>query len=507
MINQLKKTDWIVSGFIPLALILMELCWVYPWLVWLGRWPSLEIQRPPLSFVSLLLIFIISLLVTRLLLSRKWPLKWVSLGIVICGLIILFVTVRIEYGNGINWTDGSWFIYAGRLILNTFSQPNTFILAIAAGIVFWWRGISRGRSPLDFEIVYRSFLWGIAGLVILIIVLGFSAGNASWKSLVTSTGLYVAGFFFCGLVALALTNIKNIQKEIAEKEGVSYSAKRRWLIIIIAVVVCVVLIGIGVAGIFSPDFLFQISRIMNTAAELLLKGLGYLIFPLVYLANGLTYLIKLLIAWVNHGQEVEPFQMPGFPEIPQRTQDTIQSFPPAVILALKWGLFAIVLATVVFLLVKAIYRYRPSAESKDEVEETNESLWSWRGFWSDFRLFFNFLFARFRKKKLELTAEDLAFARLDERESDTSLDIREIYRRLLWKTAKIQKPRRKYETPYEYAQRLGQAMPEADSQLSELTGLYIDVRYGNLPPEEKQVDQANDLWHILRTFLSKVFQA
>jgi hypothetical protein len=78
------------------------------------------------------------------------------------------------------------------------------------------------------------------------------------------------------------------------------------------------------------------------------------------------------------------------------------------------------------------------------------------------------------------------------------LNIREIYQHLLWHGARLKIPREKYETPSEYARRLGRAVPDGKEPLDEITGLYIDARYGDHPVEEKQNDKANSLWHKLR---------
>ena len=74
---------------------------------------------------------------------------------------------------------------------------------------------------------------------------------------------------------------------------------------------------------------------------------------------------------------------------------------------------------------------------------------------------------------------------------------------MLWQASCLGIARRYYETPYEYAGRLGQAVPEASEQLGELTNLYIDARYGDYQAEDKQVDYANRLWRTLKRLLGR----
>ncbi len=170
---------------------------------------------------------------------------------------------------------------------------------------------------------------------------------------------------------------------------------------------------------------------------------------------------------------------------------------------MKWAFFALVAIGVVFLLARAIFR-NWSLRTKDEIEEIHESLWSWEGFKADLCLFFSMLrqrFARKRKKPAPGSAVPIWY-----REENTQgrLDIREIYRHLLWEASCSKMARHRHETPLEYAGRLGQAVPEGSEQLSELTNLYVDVRYGDLKAEDKQVDYANSLWRILQSLLGRL---
>ena len=61
--------------------------------------------------------------------------------------------------------------------------------------------------------------------------------------------------------------------------------------------------------------------------------------------------------------------------------------------------------------------------------------------------------------------------------------------------------------PSEYARRLGKTLPDGKEPLNEITDLYIDVRYGEHPAEEKQTDKANSIWEKLRSlFTGQEFQ-
>ncbi len=497
LVNRLANLRWVAAALSPLMVILMETFWVYPWLFWLGRQMPAE-QRPPLSLASLILLMGASFLVTRFFTGKKWQLRWIQLAIVSSGLVAIFLVVRIEYGAGFGLLSGQWFIHITQALLDSFLYPHPVVIALVAGVYLWWRGISWGRSPLSFDAIHRPFLVGLIALVVLIIVSGMSSGVGTLENLLTASGLYIAGFFFFGLSALALGHLRTIHEKMLKKEGVSRLFSRRWLFILLGVIGGIVLVGIGIASIFSYDLVTLMAQGLNSVADFLLQVLSYLLIPIGYLVAGLVYVFRFLINLLGQGEPLPPFQPPQL--IGESGEAASQSFPPEVILVIKWAFFAIVAAGVIFLLTKAIFRYW-SSRAKDEIEETHESLWNWDLFKADLRLFLNMLLQRFKRKRKQPVPVSPVPAWYSEEEIPDRLDIREVYRHLLWEAARLGMARSRHETAYEYAERLGQAVPPSGGQLAQLTELYSNVRYGEIKPQDKQVERANRLWRVLRRLL------
>jgi hypothetical protein len=168
-----------------------------------------------------------------------------------------------------------------------------------------------------------------------------------------------------------------------------------------------------------------------------------------------------------------------------------------IVLVLKWLFFALIVTAVVYLLARAISRSR-FLRAEAEVEEISESLWSWRGFKTDLRLFLSMLWRRWQRKRTKpVPASTVPSWYLGDNIPDM-LDIRQIYRHLLWEASTFGVTRQHHETPYEFTRRLGQAVPDSSEKLGELTNLYIDVRYGDLEAKEAKVEYANSLWRVLR---------
>jgi len=482
----------------------MEVCWVYPWLAWAGEWQELGWQRPPLTLASLIIILGVSFFITRFFLSLRWPLRRIQLSVISCGLVVILAVLRVEYGAGFGLLSGQWFAHTAQIFLDNFFHPHPMGLALVAAVYLWWRGISLGRSPLYFRSVYRPFLFGFSALVILIIVWGASLGAGSLKSLTSTVGLHVAGFFFFGLTALALGNLQTIRRRMQreEHEEIAPISSRRWLPLLLGMVGSIVLVGIGIVSILSSEFVALLARLLNLTFNLLLQGLHYLFIPLDYLADGLVYLVQLIINLLRRVQPLQPFERSDFFEIEGLPESAAtQALSAEAILAIKWGVFALVAIVVIFLLARAVFRYR-AFRAEAEIEEIHESLWSWSGFKADLRLFFSMIWQRFERKRKKLVPESPVPSWYTE-DVQGMLDIRQIYRRLLWEASCARLARQRHETPYEYARRLGQAVPASSEPLSELTNLYIDVRYGNREAEYKQVDYANSLWKVLQRLLGR----
>ncbi len=475
----------------------MEVFWVYPWLAWTKEWPTLNWQRPPLSLASLILLTGISFSVTRFFRTRRRALWWIQLGIL---LLTIFGVVRLEYGAGFNLLSGQWFVYTARIFLDSFSHLHPIVLAVVVSVYLCWRGIRLGHSTFHFSDVCPSFLVGLFALVLLIIVWTASLGVGSLESLVSTVGLYVLGFFFFGLMALALGNLQAIRRRMLREEEMTPLSSRRWVAILFGVVGGIVLLGTGITSIFSPGFVALLIRLLGVALNLLFGAVRYLFIPLGYLAEGLVWVIRFILSLIRGRQPPEPFERPELfeqPELPEKIAN--QALWGNVVLVLKWVFFALVVVAVVFFLARAISRSR-FLRSEAEVEEISESLWSWKAFKADLRLFLKGIWRRRRKRMKPVPASLVPSWYLGEDVPDM-LDIRQIFRHLLWESSTFGIRRQCYETPYEFTRRLEKALPGSSEQLGELTNLYVNVRYGELEVEGEKVKYANRLWRALRRLL------
>jgi hypothetical protein len=481
-----RRTDWLAGALYPLSVVLTEACWMAPWLAWVGGWSLFRQPRPVLGLASIVATLGLSLLLNRQLQRRPRPLRLTQAITIGAGLVVILLVLGIEYRDGYAFLGGEWFAYFGRLLAATLDEPNGAAPAIAALFYLWWRGIVLGQATAVFRSIYRSFLLGIAALVFLLVFwqAGVSPGPGA------STGFYVMGFFFFGLLAIAVSHLYRMRRAMPGEEAARTSV-RRWLPVLLGVVGGMVLVGFAASAFFSPEMFDAIGRGANAVFSFFGSVLNYVLVPLNYVLLGLFWLARVIISWLGQ----EPFQ-PGasgnltFPETPEVT---LRGLPPYLATLLQWLLVAVAAAAVIFILAKAVARFRGRGE-QDEIEEIHESLFSWQGLGDDLAQLLRAMGQRFKRTPhphLEALSEDEA----------RRLDVREIYRRLLREAAMSGLPRRRPETPAEYARRLGRLVPEGAAPVAGLTELYARVRYGEAAVGEEQVDGANALWAALRGML------
>jgi len=483
--QRLKGFDWLAGFFYPLAVILMESFWVYPWLVWVGGGGVFAETRPVLGLGSVVLVLAVSLLSTRLLLQAPWRLRYIRGAVVGGGVVVILLVLGYEYADGYAFLSGAWFAHVGRLLGETLSRGHTVALALPVLLYLWWRGIILGGTTAYFRNIYRSFLIGVVALVLLIIFWRLDAGADSAQGPGVVVGLEVMAFFFFGLISVALCHLYLMRHSMTREEA-NRTSPWRWLPMMLGVVGGMIAVGFGMASIFSADFFAAMGRGAHAVGEFFSKVFSYIVIPLQYVLNWLFWLWNQFLALVTRGeaQSLEP------PEAFEWGETNTTGIPPIATEILKWLVITAIVALVVWLLVKAISRIR-ARRAQDDIEEIHESLWSESNLRGDLRQFLSRLFGR--------RPHAPAAYRFDDAEG--GLDIREIYRRLQWEAARAGTARRLQETASEYAGRLEEVVPAGRGPIKRLTELYTRVRYGETGVPGRQLASANSLWVRLRGLL------
>jgi hypothetical protein len=486
--------DWLATVLYPLAVILMESFWVYPWLAWVGTWPAFAASRPVLSLASVIITLAVSLLATRLALRQPWSLWRVRATVVVSGLVVILLVLAVDYRTDYVFLSGSWFGYASHTLGTAFTNMQTFVLAIPVLLYLWWRGIVLGQTTSYFRDIYRTFVLGMLALIVLIIFWQISASSESFTKPGAEVGWYIMAFFFFGLVSIAVSHFYLMRRSMPREEA-QLTSVWRWLPIMLGVIGGVVLVGFGVASIFSPSLFDSIGHGFNAIGHFLGTALGYILWPIIFVFE---WLVKFLIFLLNllRGTPEQSANATGNATQPPFPEVIPKELPPWVTEAIKWFVAAVIIGLVIFFLARAVSRMR-QRRGRDEIEEIHESLWSWKGLRDDLKELLGMLGNRFKRRP---AAAGYSF----DEDATGRMDIREIYRHVLWEGNRSGIPRRRHETPREYSGRMMRSVPEGESSLKDITGEYEDVRYGEINIPEEQVDEANRLWQTLKGMLRRL---
>ncbi len=480
---------------VPLLAACLEVLWVYPWLVWVSKWQGLGWDKPPISLTGALIVCVWAQMWSRFALSSKWSLNIVRPAVLVLSLALVALVLRLEHGAGYGLLNPGWWTYVS-------SHRSIYSTGLVFSFYLVWRGFSVGRGRLHFDDLYQKFFLGLLGLVVLLILMGLTARGGTVQREVASAGLYVTAYFAVGLLAMALANLRAVREEMLRKEGESGLFGCRWLLLLVGVVVTILAVAMVAASLFSFDLARLVFRPLDALANWVFVAIMYGIgIPISFFVAGLLYVLRWLLHLFKHGPRPEQFDS----SIPNATSDLIKgtesALPAGFLLALKWGIVGMVLAVVVLILSRALFRYM-RARKEDEVEEVQESLWSWGAFKADVRSFFAGLLRYFRRKKVIEQRDAGPPLAVEAGQGPFRLySVREIYQGLLWEGRRVGYPRHKSETPYEYQLKMKNKVGAYAQELADITRAYVEEHYGGVQVSEEKLQLLNQVWLRLRSSL------
>jgi hypothetical protein len=499
--TQVKKTDWLATVFYPLSVILMEAFWVSPFLNWAGTWGLFRESRPVLNLLSVIILLTASLVITRLAPRLKMPMWGTQTVIIGSGVLALFLVIAVEYTDGYTFLSGAWFSHVGQ-VFSSLKNPSTMVAALPVIIYLWWRGIMLGASTNLFKDIYRSFILGMAALIILIVIWQSGAMASASASPGAGLGLNVIAFFFFGLLSIAICHLY-VMRSTMPKEDAALTSVWRWMPLMLGIIGGMVVVGFLIASIFSPSMMENLGHGLKVVGSALSQLLQWILTPIFYLVQGAIWVFRWLIMLLKNDAPADTQNMtpgsndPGFGDI------TGATLPPWVEVMFKWIAVAVVLGLIIFFLARTISRYR-AKKAQEQVDEVNESLFSWKGLKDDLKELLDGIGNRFKRKP---GAPASAF----DPDAKGRLDIRDIFRHLQWEGHKSGITRYRHETAAEYTRRLERAVPDSlesiqitRESIGGIRNMYESVRYGETSIPEQQVEKANGFWQTIKGMLRRL---
>lgn len=357
------------------------------------------------------------------------------------------------------------------------------ILASAAALLAWWRGIYYASRSDAFsadelsDIVRRSWIVLAGSLVLIPIFNGIDNDPA-----IVTAGIALPAAALSAFLLLALGQVERAN-ERSRRFGGSPPDRRQWISFTAVFAVLAVVIAMGVSAAIGDDTAEAMLKPFALAYDAATFVLSYVLFGVALVFLVLFYPIAWLIERYRREPEGQQQEAPrGFRERIDQLQDSGNGGGFPHWLQLSAEILAVVLViAVVALLIARTLRKQQAEEEEGEASETHESLWSRELAWNQLKG----LFQRGRHDEPERI--DLA---------RTPASVREAYRSLLALAQRDGVPRRDDETPAEFAARLRLAWPGLANDVGSLTREYELARYGDVS-ERAADERARRYWSAI----------
>ncbi len=478
-------------------LVLMELLWSYSIIVALTEWGWIGWDRPPVS-LPVALVLAAAATAPAFMAESASPLVQRLRIIVLPAQVLLVVAVvRYEASGGYGLFDPGW-------VSGVWDAPQIFLGALAYSTFLLWRG-AIATSPLPVpERLHSRFLLGLA-VLFGALLLAFFADNAyDTRSPLLALGIYGVTYFGIGMSAIAIANLRDVRREMARRSDMNTLSLREWMAVPLTAISGMLLVSM----VFSALFSFDIARLLLIPLEYIARGIAYailygIIWPFSFVAGALVWVLQRLVRTVSdEEQEGAAAELEDEPLMVEEGAAFILS--DAALLALQWAAGILVALLVIWVLARALGRFRRSGGDDDD-EEVSESLGAWTSFKQDLQMFLAWIAGLFRRRQPEPVVEPVAPVSITgELQASRDFTIREIYQGLLWEGRATGQPRRDAETPYEYGSRLGPLDSRDDAAaLDHITQAYVEARYGGGEPSAERLRWLNRQWLRLRAALGR----
>ncbi len=375
---------------------------------------------------------------------------------------------------------GVVFAFGLVLLTNlTIFDQQPMIVVIAGLVIFCWkRGIDKAKAELYDEQLIFVFKLGV-GILLAVLALSVLSSSGPLQDAAATLGYALPLFFLSGLIALSFTRVSMIRREHARQGIPQAHSMQGWLVAL------TFLWGVMVVGALTLEtFSFRIIQevllpIWNSLANIV----GWIIYAVFWVMLVIFQFFNLLFHFKPQTAKVPQGSVgpKGHASVPPG----IEQFPGWLILLGRLFLVVLVLLALIVIFRAILLHVRPRLE-QDSEEEIREAL-SMRSI--------------LRERRRERTSQA-------QRKEETLLDaldpgsVRARYRELLQQMAEHGErvSRRPEETPMEYQRRLlammgkssddmGQGDEESEREmLADLTGAYINERYGERQAELQVLD-------------------
>ncbi len=398
------------------------------------------------------------------------------------GLVLTLGVLRATVYRGYRIADVTWVAALGRDVWHMTAGISPALTGLVFCLLCWWLGVNLASESFGTDRAFAIVRVAIVGLIASFVVAGDAFQVPAVRDALARA---VPLAFIWALFALSFARLETVRKDAVARTG-SSPTRVPWIgttvattgILFVAALIAGQLLGLG--------FLSTLMRDANGLASLLGRLLYFVLLAFSYVV---FFLLTPVIWLARHafGRGQPPQQQTDTNPSPldQLQHDTNGGIPGWIVLGLNGLLVAAVVIGVLWLLFRALRRYRSMHRTVEVVEE-RESLWSKE-----------MLFAGLRRALANRRRVTHAATR-PRRRDGAAPSVREVYAQVCIAAAEHGLPRQLAETPSEYAVRLCAAWPDAEGYWTVLTEAYRRARYGGITPSVGEWRAVDAGWQQLR---------
>ena len=486
-VRMLKRISWVQTIILPIALALLIVAWLSPWVHWLTRSTELSAVKPVPSAWLLLGLLLGGTYATRFAMAGERSPRVRQLMVIVPGLLAIFLVAWLTYGN-------RFLLGYVHDLLDWQNSVSAELIALIASVLLWWRGILAGRKrTISDETLERTFLHSIVALGLLLFINNFNEFVPAPEML-----LSVLTLFATGLSALTVISIEHTRLRQQAAPDPWSMTNRHWLATIVTVVGLILVGGLSVTGVLSPETLNRFVAAIGPLLSALGSFLEALLVAIFAVLSWLATPFIPLLQWLARAlysvlfTALSVLNSIGLAVNNLRRPEEVDNFfnSPEFVSISRGATVAVILVLFVVVSIWVLRRWGLLAGKRSD--EIRESIASRDLLLKQVRE----LLARWRKG---VPASPPPYFVLDGPPEDPRLMARRAYQSMLdWATG-LGRPRFPYQTPTTYAAALGAELPSVREAIDALTAIYVQARYATDPPSLDEARRAQQAALDLRT--------
>ncbi len=456
------KLDW-RQAIVYITVMGMEGCWLYALVALLNN----RVVDGRLSVLGILVLFPVAFIFNLLLGRLRWPRVCVLVVSWLGWVVGMLLMVKIQLLGGLPLSDSQWLLAIPRAVTGVLYAFGPELLILLVTAVIWWLSRRLVSRAGNFPTTVSEFQFGLIMLIITFMV------ASGLKTKLDSPVPIAITFFLLALLGMSVSHA------LAGTSWLSGLHQGHWSGLLLATIGVVLVLGLLIAWIVTPDLLQLLWAAIKTAW-------GFI----------WSLIVKLLLFLASLFPQTEPAELPPMPVMPEtETDDGFKLWTMPEWLKSTAGLLMTILW--IGLVLAALWRI-----SSDIFRWLRRKLAGMAGaefeplpgaFKADLLGLLKRIFSRLLGLKLLFRLRKRRVALPPEVAS-----VRQVYRQLLRWAAAGGYPRYLSQTPGEYRDRLAGLLPEAGDDLDLVTQHYMRVRYGAFLYTGDELKELGEAWHRLK---------